>query len=164
MKKAIDAIVSLGFIVLIGLVGLLDMGHTDLAYAATDVNVVISSAIPSRVIVASGTSTGGGATRVDNWDRGVQCTTAYCLQPLRVSICCQNLDSADDAYFGWTASVSTDTAQSATSSLEAGWKVATGDVICKDADRGLALWAKAADSAGAAGVLLSCEQLGKKTP
>jgi len=137
------------------------------AFAATDVNVVISSAIPSRVVVTSGTATGAGATRVDNWNRGNQCTTTHCLMASRVSVCLQNMDTADDIFCGWTSSVSSDTAtspQGSPGTQETGTKVGPTELYCTDANRDLQVHCKAEDDAGAAGVLIKVDQLGKSTP
>ena len=88
------------------------------------------------------------------------------LLPLRVSVCWQNADSADSVFCGFNSDVSSDTVTFdgvITSSVTA-WEVKSGDLMCVDADRTMPIWCKAADSAGAVGVLLSVQQFGKMNP
>lgn len=155
MKKNLDAILGLGVVAMIGMVGMIFPRG---AVGFMDVNVVITTSMPSRVVVASATSTGSDAlpTRVDNWNLGVQATASTSLLAGRVGLCCQNLDSADDVYCNVGTAVSTNTAKSTV-----GKKVIAGDLYCADVDRTLRVSCAAADAAGAAGVVMACEQVGR---
>lgn len=155
MKKNLEAILALGVVAMIGLVGMI---YPRGAQGFMDVNVVITTSMPSRVVVASATSTGTDAlpTRVDNWNLGLQGTVSGNLLAGRVGLCCQNLDAADEVYCNVGASVSTNTAKTTI-----GKKVVAGDLYCADVDRTLKVSCAAADAAGAAGVVMACEQVGR---
>ena len=136
-------------------VGLTERNVGNVAYAATDVHVVVSSALPSRITVTTGT-----AIRVDNWNKGVQGT----IVPNRVSICLQNHDAADNISLGFDSQVSTNTTTVIGTSTVGGFILSPGnaDFTCIGALRGLAIWGVCADDGGAGGCNISTIQYGKE--
>ena len=140
------------FLAVVALTGLLDPNMKNVAFAATDVHVVISTAFHSRVVVTTGT-----VIRVDNWNAGSQGTGAANLLPGRVSFLLQNLDSAGCVFCNHTTAVSSDTAQSGV-----GTKVCADEIVTVGMLRGLRMDCIAADAAGADGAVITTTQYGKE--
>lgn len=150
MKQMLSTLALMGLFALAGL-----MEHSQVAVAATDVHVRVSSAMPSRVVVTTGT-----AIRVDNWNNGVQGTI---VDP-RVAVCIQNHDSADNIFIGFDSTVSTNTTTSVSTSTRVGFVANPGssDFLCIGAIRGLPIWAMCVDAAGASGCVAAVIQYAKE--
>lgn len=117
------------------------------AYAATEVYVHISSAAWGRVVVTS-----GSAVRVDQAD--YLATGSTRTLPNRHAILMENQDSSDDAYCAWSSAVSTDSTNSAL-----GRTISADEDHAVSMDTVLQYHCKAADSAGAAGVIFHVQQV-----
>ena len=139
---------AVALVALIAFVGLTDKPHN--AWANTDVNVLISSGMVSRVLVATGTT----ATRIDNWNRGITGTTSTTLLGVRKSVCWQNT-GAWNVFCSVDASISSNTA-----SNFSGWAYAVNDVGCIDAARSMSIYCIASDSATLPGNSITVQQFG----
>ena len=167
MRKHLGEIFAAGLLAAEARTGMI--GGTPKAYGWTDVLVRIDTAMPSLVMVSSAATglgavgTGKGATRIDNWNKGLQGTVSGNLLSGRTHLCCVNVSTfSANVYVGWSNSVST---QAVVGTFDEMGEILKQDgKTCRAADRSLAVWAVAADNAGSRGVALSCEQLGKKNP
>lgn len=121
------------------------------ARASTDVNISLSSAVYSGVMITSGT-----ARRCDNWVHGVQSGTST-IKVDRNAAIIQNQDSADAIFVGYDTSVST---VATTSTV--GLKIIADATGTFGIDWASALYCIAVDAAGADGVRIHLTQTGRK--
>lgn len=144
------ALAALSLNLLFAAVGLLGPS-VPVAEASTDVAVVVSSGLSSRVTITSGTI----PVRIDNWDRNAQ-SGAMVGQP-RIGVCFQNSEATNEFYWGFNTSVS-----SHTGSGVIGFKASSGDLICVGALRTVPIYAVGADACGASGCKITATQLAKE--
>lgn len=134
--------------ILLGLA--LAVGFAGSAQAATDVNIVFSSATSSGILVSTGVT-----VRVDNWINGL--STAP-VQATRISVTILNLDSADDIYCAFQSVVSTSTV---TNFNLIGRRIGAGIVVTYGASRTVEIYCQCEDAGGAGSCAIYQEQIHK---
>lgn len=152
MKQALGTLALMSLFAFVGLTG---PSGVQEASAATDIAVTYFSSSTSRVVVSSGLASGLGATRIDHWAYG-STGTAGLIAPGRISLQWQNLDDADEIYCSPDPKVSTNTASNLI-----GFKYAAGVFASEGLTPKGAYYCKAADAAGAAGVIIVQKQVGR---